>query len=303
MKKYHYSRIDEYSVARGAPVPEHPLLNVVQWHAGDASKSCGNGEDVVISTDFYSISLKHVVGGDFYYGRTKYDCRNGSMIFTSPNQEVLIKGVRIDSSGHLVVFHKDYLQGHELYNEIKKFHYFSYAVHEALHLSPKEEKQISRLFDAIADEYHNNLDEYSKKLILDLITTMLRYANRFYKRQFLLRQESQNSLYQKFMLELKKALNEAFEQEYSIPTVEQLAASLCVTPRYLSDALKVETGKTAKDLIHLELIDSAKELLQTSDSTISEIAYQLGFEYPNYFARLFKKKVGLTPSQFRKTTH
>ena len=105
------------------------------------------------------------------------------------------------------------------------------------------------------------------------------------------------------MLELKKALNEAFEQEYSIPTVEQLAASLCVTPRYLSDALKVETGKTAKDLIHLELIDSAKELLQTSDSTISEIAYQLGFEYPNYFARLFKKKVGLTPSQFRKTTH
>ena len=304
MKKYHFSSIAEHHRALGLPAPEHPLLSVVHISSDGPGGilSCQNDGDVVVSTDFYAISIKEIISGEVVYGRTQYDCRNGTMIFTAPDQEISTRGVQVKSEGRLIVFHRDYIRGHALGEQVRKYHFFDYAIHEALHLSPKEEKQITGLFDAIESEYHNNQDEFTKELILDLLTTLLRYANRYYHRQFLTRKESQSSIYERFKRELAKMLS-AEGQEPVIPTVEELAGRLHVTSRYLSDALKAETGKTALEWVHLELIEAAKNLLLASDASIAEVAYRLGFEYPNYFARLFKKKVGLTPTQYRQGLH
>lgn len=301
MEKSHYSTIAEYNKAMNFPEPEHPLLCVAHFvsQEPDGVIACERNSDIAISTDFYGISLKKIISGEIVYGRTKYDCQNGTMIFTAPGQEISIKGIKLQAEGRSIMFHEDYIRGHAIHEQIKKYHFFSYAVNEALHLSPSEEKQIAALFDTIEAEYHNNKDEFTKELILDLITTLLRFSNRYYHRQFLLRKESQNSLYENFKRELEIALAAAASTESEIPTVEELAEKLHVTSRYLSDALKVETGKTAKEWIHLELIESAKNLLLGSDCSVAEIAYQLGFEYPNYFARLFKKKVGITPTEYR----
>lgn len=301
MEKAHYSTITEYNKAMGMPEPEHPLLCVAHFVSKepDGVIACDKTNDIAISTDFYGISLKKIISGEIVYGRTKYDCQNGTMIFTAPGQEISIRGVKLQAEGRSIMFHEDYIRGHAIYEQIKKYHFFSYSVNEALHLSPREEKQIASLFDTIEAEYHNNKDEFTKELILDLITTLLRFANRYYHRQFLLRKESQNSLYGNFKRELEVFLTAAANGDAEIPSVEMLAEKLHVTSRYLSDALKVETGKTAIEWIHLELIDSAKNLLLGSDCSVAEIAYQLGFEYPNYFARLFKKKVGMTPTEYR----
>lgn len=298
MKKYHYSSIAEHNRDFGFPEPEHPLFSVVHTNSKKLGGILSCKEDFTVSTDFYSVSIKKIISGEVVYGRTKYDCQNGSMIFTSPGQEIGTKGVKVESEGRLLIIHPDYIRGHSIYEQIKKYRFFDYAIHEALHLSPKEEKQVKNLFDSIEAEYHNNQDEFSKELILDQLTTLLRYSNRFYHRQFLMRKESQNSLYQKFKDELSTQLADSSEYQ-SIPTIEEISNKLHVTSRYLSDALKAETGKTAKEWIHLELIELAKDILLSSDASVSKIAYQLGFEYPNYFARLFKKKVGLTPSQYR----
>ncbi|MEM7401983.1 MAG: helix-turn-helix transcriptional regulator, partial [Pseudomonadota bacterium] len=180
---------------------------------------------------------------------------------------------------------------------------FSYAVNEALHLSPKEEQMMAGLFDQIEQEYHNNQDEFSKELILSQLDTLLKYANRYYHRQFLHRKENSSNLLDQFTDEVEKCMSNVQSEGKSIPTIEDIASTLAMTPRYLSDALKVETGKTAIENLHLILIDQAKEMLLGSDATISTIAYSLGFEYPQYFARLFKKKTGLTPTQYRNMRH
>ena len=298
MEKYHFSTIAEHNRAFGFPEPEHHLFCVIHTKSKNSKGILVCKDDFTVSSDFYTISIKKIISGEVVYGRTKYDCQNGTMIFTAPGQEIGTKGVKVESEGRLLIIHPDYIRSHPIYEQIKKYHFFDYAIHEALHLSPKEEKQVKDLFYSIEAEYHNNQDEFSKELILDLLTTLLRYSNRFYHRQFLMRKESQNSLYQKFKDELSAQL--AVNSEYqSIPTIDDISSKLYVTSRYLSDALKAETGKTAKEWIHLELIELAKELLLSSDASVSKIAYQLGFEYPNYFARLFRKKVGLTPSQYR----
>ena len=302
MKKYYYSSIAEHNRDFGFPEPEHPLFSVVHTKSIKPGGILSCKEDFTVTTEFYSISIKRIISGEIFYGRTKYDCQNGTMIFTSPGQEIGTRGVKVESEGRILIIHPDYIHGHPIYEQIKKYHFFDYAINEALHLSPKEEKQIYDLFGSIEAEYHNNQDEFSKEIILDLLTTLLRYANRFYHRQFLMRKESQSSLYQKFKNELSTQLVASNEYQ-SIPTIDDISNRLHVTSRYLSDALKAETGKTAKEWIHLELIELAKDLLLSSDASVSKIAYQLGFEYPNYFARLFKKKVGVTPSQYRQNIH
>lgn len=305
MKKYHFSSLTEYHKALGFPLPEHPLLSFIQAKSSDKAGGildCRNDDQITISTDFYAISNKRIISGEIVYGRTKYDCQNGTMIFTAPRQELRTQKIKVESEARMITFHEDYIRGHAIQDQIKKYQFFNYAVNEALHLSPKEERQMQGLFDAIEAEYHDNQDEFTKELILDLLSTLLRYANRYYHRQFLARKESENALYEKFKYELSCCF-ETGHGDIGIPTVEELAQKLHVTPRYLSDALKVETGKTTKEWIHLELINAAKDLLLASDQPIDQIAYELGFEYPNYFARLFKKKVGLTPTQYRNQLH
>ncbi|CCN71508.1 helix-turn-helix domain-containing protein [Vibrio nigripulchritudo] len=299
MKKYHFASITEQNELLGIRPPEHPLLDVIKINSKkeDNPLSCEDG--FTISANFYSISLKHITSGELLYGRTKYDCSNGTMLFIAPEQQLSGVGIKVDSVARTICFHEDYIRGHKLQEEIKKYHFFNYSVNEALHLSPKEEKQMAVIFDAIEAEYHNNLDAFTKELILSQLSTLLMYSNRYYYRQFLMRKELDTSVYDRFSKLLEARIQSVVEESSSIPEVEELAQSMNMTSRYLSDALKAETGKTTKDWIHKALIERSKDLLLSTKDSVATIAYSLGFEYPQYFSRLFKNKVGMTPSEYR----
>lgn len=290
-EKYHFKSIDERNEVLGFPKPEHPLFDITRQHCHT---------DYYFCADFYSISLKEIISGEVVYGRTKYDCQSGTMIFISPNQEVKTRGIVVESDVRTISFHKDFLLGHPLSNKITNYHFFNYAVNEALHLSPREETIVNNIFDAIEVEYKNNYDDYTRDLILSHLNTLLKYADRFYHRQFLMRKEAETSIYTSFISKLNGIIDENVKSDYAtMPQIEDLAQELHITPRYLSDALKAETGKTAKHWIQLTLLDRAKEYLLSSDDSIANIAYMLGFEYPQYFSRLFKNKIGKSPKDFR----
>jgi AraC family transcriptional regulator, transcriptional activator of pobA len=244
------------------------------------------------------IGFKKMRSGEIIYGKTKYDSDSGSMYFTRPRQAIQMRNIELEEDGFGIYLHEDYLNGHVLHDEIKKYHYFDYEANEALHLSPKEEETIWELYRKIEAEYYNNQDEYSRDIILAHIDSILKYAQRFYKRQFINRTEMSGKIISKFQTSLAHYFEKG--QEHGLPTVRMMAESLHVSPRYLSDLLKQETGKTAMELIHVFLISEAKNRLKGPDHSIAEIAYSLGFENLPYFSRLFKKEVGMSPNQFKK---
>lgn len=191
------------------------------------------------------------------------------------------------------------MKGTELARQIKKYGFFSYSANEALHLSPKEEKQIESIVENIDLEYQSNVDEFSKDIIISQLSTLLKYANRFYERQFINRKALTNDLLERFNQQLESYFEAGQLQETGIPSIEQIADHLSVSQRYLSDTLKKETGKTSTEHLQLYLIDQAKNILLDPKKTVSEVAFELGFEYPPYFSRLFKKKEGVSPTEFR----
>ena len=282
------------------PEPENPLFSIVHTKNVDAHKmTCNDTEEQFsITRDFYLISLKNIISGEIRYGRTKYDCRNGTMIFMAPGQNIIVKGIVVTSESYHISFHEDYIAGHEIRNKIRKYGFFKYNVNEALHLSPKEEQMIKSIFSNIKEEYNNNQDEYSKELILSQLDTLLKYSDRFYKRQFLNRKKNDTELSEKFNSIMIDYFESNMLELNGIPSIEWIADKLSVTQRYLSDALKVETGRSALDHINSFLIDEAKNMLLEANVSVSETAYKLGFEYPQYFSRLFKKKVGISPTQY-----
>ena len=222
------------------------------------------------------------------------------MVFVAPRQVMQWDSSIVGQQrGFSITFHEDFLRGTVLAQEIKKYGFFSYAVHEALHLSPKEEQQMELIAANIEMEYQNNQDAFSKDIIISQLTTLLKYANRFYKRQFINRKELSSSLLEQFNHNLNHYFESGQLEVEGVPRIEQLATELSVSQRYLSDTLKKETGKSATEHIQLFLIDEAKNSLLQPDKTIAEVAYELGFEYPQYFSRLFKKKVGLSPTTYR----
>ena len=301
MKTLEFKSISDFHEQSGFPPPENPLFSVVNYFQDENdSIECEDGleEEIKVISDFYSISLKNIVSGEISYGRTKYDCENGTLLCTAPNQTLIFKGVIFSSEAYHICFHKDYFSGTPLYDKIKKFNYFNYHVNEALHLSPKEEELLKSIFRNIEAEYHNNQDEFSKELVLSHLETMLKYIDRFYKRQFLNRQELNQDLFTRFTNILEVYSEAGHLQEKGIPTVDWLAEQLGFSHRYMSDTIKAETGKTAVDQINLFLIDEAKNMLLAPNASISETAYELGFEYPQYFSRLFKKKVGISPKEY-----
>lgn len=300
MSKIHFTDLVEQHKFLGIEPPEHPLFSIVEVSSSNGEAATCTTHDLTLSSDFYSISFKHITSGEIHYGRTKYDCKNGTMLFTAPEQEIRITDVKVVSTGRSINFHPDFIRGHSIKEELRKYNFFSYAVNEALHLSPKEEKLIAGLFEQIESEYHNNQDEFSKELILAHLSTLLKYANRFYHRQFLHRKESASNLLDTYQQCIDAYIDTEDGFSKIVPSIEQLADDMNMTPRYLSDALKAETGKTAMENLHLHLIDKAKDLLLKSDETVATVAYALGFEYPQYFARLFKKKTGMTPTEYRK---
>lgn len=252
--------------------------------------------DREFTSDFYMIALKKLKAGVILYGRTKYDHDTGSMSFFKPRQVVEFKNLEFEDDGFIIYIHEDYLHGHPLFHEMANYGYFDYEINEALHLSPKEEQIIWDLYTKIDTESQNNTDEYSRDIILTHLDSMLKYSQRFYKRQFINRTKLSGKTVSLFNDALTKYFKEGQE---GLPTVSLLANQLNISSRYLSDLLKQETGKTAIENIHIFLINEAKNRLKGQQQNITEIAYDLGFENVPYFSRLFKKETGFSPNQFR----
>jgi len=278
----------------GFAPPENPLISV---HRCVDTCSFGNRE---FTTDFYMIGFKKLKSGVIMYGRTRYDHENGSMMFVKPRQIIEFSSVEHEDDAFIIFIHEDFLNGHVLHTEINKYPFFDYEANEALHLSPQEEQTIWDLFHKIDAEYRNNTDEYSRDIMLTHIDSMLKYSQRFYKRQFINRRELSGKTVSKFNDALAGYFKNGLLLTQGLPTVSMLASRLNLSPRYLSDLLKQETGKTAIDLIHIYLVNEAKNRLMGDNQSVSEIAYQLGFENLPYFSRLFKKETGISPNQFKK---
>lgn len=290
----HFQKISDFTQTLGIKLPEHPLFSISHGNKNDCI-----GTDVEFTADFYIIGFKKLQTGSVLYGKTKYDHDCGKMSFIKPRQMVAFKNIRLEEDCFLILVHEDFLSGNVLHDEIKKYSYFDYEVNEALHLSPSEEETIWNLVKTMNKEQYNNTDDYSKTIILSHLNTLLKYAQRFYKRQFIHRAELIGSTVTKFNALLVSYFEGKKTREIRLPTVSYMAEKLNVSPRYLTDLLKQETGKTALELIHLFLITEAKNLLSEGEMTISEIAYALGFDNPTYFSRLFKKEVGHSPNKFR----
>ncbi|QTE38368.1 AraC family transcriptional regulator [Mucilaginibacter gossypii] len=291
----HFRSLSEMHSENGLPEPEHPMLSLLKITPGLVL----NFRE--FTCDFYMIGLKNIKAGHWLYGRTRFDHEKGSMVFWKPRQVIEINNLELEEGGYILLFHEDFLLGSALQREIGRHAFFDYEADEALHLAPKEEKIIVRLFESIDAEYNNNQDEFSRNIILVNIDSLLKYAERFYKRQFINRRELSGKTVSAFQRLLDDFIRQDKLMKEGLPSVSALAAELNMSPRYLSNALKLETGKTAQELIHIALISVAKNRLRESGDHISEIAYSLGFENMSYFSRLFRKEVGQPPKDFKKT--
>ena len=296
----HFRNLTEFSEFMGIAKPEHPHLMV---HISDetfTNPECDTCRDSIShSSDFYMIAIKKVISGDFHYGRTKYDFSNGSMMFIAPRQTLKVSNAVVASHMGMIAIHEDFLQGDKIRDIFKAASFFSYAVNEALHLSPKEEEQMRAIMKNIHAEYQNNQDEFSRELIISQLDTLLKYAKRYYSRQFLNREELSHEILSRFETVMAEMYQPTAGHAQIIPRIEDIANRMGISARYLSDTLKSVTGMAAQEHIHLYLLNEAKNLLLQPNVSVSQVAYQLGFEYPQYFSRLFKKKVGISPKAYQ----
>jgi AraC family transcriptional activator of pobA len=290
----HFKNLTDMHRYNGFPMPENPLFSIHK-----CVRNCSIG-DREFTSDFYMIGFKKLKSGVIMYGRTKYDHDNGSMMFIKPRQVIEFKTVEYEEDAFIMFIHEDFLNGHFLHTEMNKYAFFDYETNEALHLSPSEEQIIWDLYYKIEAEYHNNIDEYSRDIMLTHIDSILKYSQRFYKRQFINRTELSGKTVSKFNDALATYFANGLLVSQGLPSVHVMASQLNLSSRYLSDMLKQETGKTAIELIHIYLVNEAKNRLKSDDQRVSEIAYELGFENLPYFSRLFKKETGVSPNQFKK---
>ena len=277
---------------------QHPLVTVL-----DFSKVTEQVyPDTKISTDFYSILFKNYCKNNLKYGRKSIDFQDGSLICIAPNQLIEMDTEieeRPDKMGWGLFFHTDLIRATALNEKIKSYSFFHYEVSEALHLSEKEKTILFDCIQTIQGELQENIDGYSQEIIVSTIEVLLGYCSRFYGRQMITRGQSNQSV----LAQVQKVLNDYYSdekrRENGLPTVKYVAESIHLSPSYLSDLLKKETGKNAQEQIHIFILEEAKNSLLNSEKNINEIAYELGFEYPQYFVKLFKQKTGKTPSAYR----
>ena len=241
------------------------------------------------------------MSGKLKYGQGFYDFDEGGLLFKAPNQVSANAENNNDHTGFTLLFHPDFLAGYPLAKKIKKYGFFSYSVNEALHLSEKERATIISVFKNMDEELQGRIDDFSHDIIISQIETLLNYSNRFYKRQFITRKAVSNDLLQKLEEILEAYFNDEKSLIQGIPTVQFLAEHLNVSPGYLSDMLRSLTGQNAQQHIHSKLIEKAKEKISTTNLTISEIAYQMGFEHLSSFTKLFKIKTTLSPVEYRQS--
>lgn len=296
---YRIKTISEYHAILGVSKPNHPLISLISL---DSFKPVASDTKISVVFDFYTISLKRNLTGNirYLYGQQPYDFDEGVLFFIAPNQVFSFDADEdFRTTGWMLLIHPDFLWNTVLAKNILNYEYFRYSVHEALHLSEKEESLIENLIQNIQQEYNANLDKFSETIIITQIETLLTYADRFYNRQFLTRKKVNHQILNR----LEELLLDYFNNDdlllKGVPTVQFVAEKLSVSPNYLSGLLKVLTGKSTQEHIQDKLIDKAKEKLSTTNLSMSEIAYQLGFEYPQTFGNLFKKKTNLSPLEFR----
>ncbi len=288
--------IAEYHNIVGLPGPEHPLISVIGL---TCNPDLPQLPDDKLIYNFYSIFLKKNIDA-IGYGRKYYDFSNGVMGFSMPRQ-VFTLDRNVDYSritGWMLLIHPDFIRKYPLASRIDSYGFFSYNLNEALHLSEKEEAMVDRIMMDIRTEYQQSIDGFSQDVIVSHIEVLLNYSNRFYNRQFITRSSSEEEPLVRF----EQLVRKIFQQEDvgQIPSVNEISEQLNVSPHYLSDMLRSLTGMSAQQHIHNLLIEKAKEILLTTNLSINETAYKLGFEYPQYFNRLFKNKTGVTPAAFRK---
>jgi AraC-like DNA-binding protein len=290
----HLKHITDYNIMRGVPT-DHPLISML-----DLSKA----KPMPAKTfhfGLYAIYLKDLKCGELKYGRNHYDYQEGSLVFVAPGQ---VLGVEPNvktfaAKGWALLFHPDLIKGTDLGKHIHNYSFFAYHVNEALHMSEQERGVIVECFRKIEMELKQSIDKHSKKLIVSNIELLLDYCVRFYDRQFITRDHAHSDLLENFESLLHEYLHSALPQETGIPSVSYFAEKLHLSTNYFSDLLRKETGRSAKDYINEKLIDVAKEKIYQPGKSVSEIAYELGFKYPQHFTRFFKQHVGQTPNEYR----
>ena len=293
-----FNSLSDAHQAFGLPKPLHPLISLINSTTVQVGVNKVSGSHVL---NFYKISYRPKLGGKLRYGQDYYDFDEGGLLFAAPNQLIggSDDGDNRECSLYTLLIHPDFLWNYPLAKKIKQYGFFSYSANEALHLSEKEKETIISIFKIIEEELNSRIDDFSQDVIISQIELLLNYANRFYKRQFITRKAVSNDLLQK----LEEILDSYFAADKSfgkgIPTVQYLSEKLNITPSYLSDMLRSLTGQNAQQHIHSKLIEKAKEKLSTTSLSVSEVAYELGFEHSQSFSKLFKAKTKLSPLAFR----
>src|SRR5882757_7523250 len=285
---------DLHKLVKYAP-PRHPLVSLIN-HTDFYEKR--PKENAFYRFGFYIISCKKFEGL-LKYGKGYYDFNEGSLMFTAPGQ-VIAPGPDVTvEEGWALFIHPDLLHGTDLGKKMHQYSFFNYEVNEALHISEEESKIIRDCVDKIAREYNQSIDKHTQSVIVSTIELLLNYCNRFYDRQFYTRAKVNADVVQRFEALLKDYFSQSTLIESGLPAVTYFASKLNLSPNYLSDLLQKFTGKSTVEHIHLELVEKAKSLLWGTENSISEIAYELGFEYPSHFTKIFKAKTGKSPSEYR----
>ena len=284
----------------GQESPKHPMISVV-----DLSRVDFNGLDKLkqqkITSTFYSIILKQLKKGSIQYGRQHLDFQNGSLFFTAPNQLVNIESPELSECKYSwgIFFHPNLILGTSLYHKMADYTFFDYGVDEVLHVSEDEKQSLTEILSALKKEINRPIDKHTKKVLSSNLELILNHCERYYDRQFITREEVNKHVVATLNKYLSDYFSSKLPQVNGLPTVKNCAEKVHLSPNYLSDLLKKETGKSTQDLIHYHVLGVAKNQLLNSDNPINQIAFSLGFEYPQYFGKLFKSKVGVSPSEFR----
>jgi AraC-like DNA-binding protein len=293
---YRVTTINELHAIAGFEKPKHPLISVIDYSKVNVVAAPESGSFVC---SFYTVNFKK--NCHFMYGRQPFDHQEGTLICTAPEQIITFDRKRDtgSSEGWGLYFHPELIRNSNLGKKIHEYSFFSYEENEALHLSDEEKQTLLSIIKQMENEYNTNIDHYSHELIISNIELFLNYCKRYYGRQFITRTNQNKDLIVNFENFLSEYVNSDKLRTLGIPSVKHCAEAMNLSANYFGDLLKSETGKNAQEHIHYFLLELAKNLLVSSEKRINEIAYDLGFEYPQNFSKLFKKKVGLSPTDFR----
>lgn len=292
--------ISQFHTLRGLPKPKHPLISVINFE--DMAPALESGKQRLMF-DFYMISVKRDMNHKYRYGQQDYDFDEGVMFCMAPHQ--ILSVIREENgknpSGWMMMIHPDFLWNTPLASAIKKYEFFDYSVHEALFLSEDEEMKIQQITDNIKQEYQTNIDKFSQSIIISQLETLLNYSQRFYQRQFITRYKAHHQFLERLEILLKDYFEGNNLKEQGLPSVRLLSDKFNMSQYYMRSLLKNLTGQTTQQHIHEKLIEKAKEKLSTTELSVSEIAYELGFEHSQSFSKLFKAKTDISPLEFRKS--